>query len=227
MAVIGSKDSLNRDPAKMVRFSHAHQGVGIIANNAFKSTADANYFMRANVMTAFITSNSVVNTARTVYSVSGKGGSLIWAFGSTDDNGQTGLVTTWVITVDGVATTVSTNASFGNYYDRGFLGTPAAYDDGVNVNSHTIFPESAYQFGAQGGASGGYRDTNGSDMEMMGPTGDGSIVPYTLLAGLSQPTINPQACIRFENSLTITVSTNKANSDTGNKNAGVLVKLDS
>jgi len=227
MAVIGSKDSLNRDPAKMVRFSHAHQGVGIKANNAFKSTADANYFMRANVMTAFITSNSVANTARTVYSVSGKGGSLIWAFGSTDDNGQTGLVTTWVITVDGVATTVSTNASFGNYYDRGFLGTPSAYGIGVNANASSIFSESAYQFGAQGGASGGYRDTNGSDMEMMGPTGDGSIVPYTLLAGLSQPTINPQACIRFENSLTITVATNKANTEAGTKNAGVLVKLDS
>ena len=227
MAVIGSKDSLNRDPAKMVRFSHSMIGVGIMANNAFKSTSDSNYFMRANVMTAFITTNSVANTARTVYNVSGKGGSLIWAFGPADGNGATGLVTTWVITVDGVATTVSTNSAFGNYYARGFLGTPAAYGVGVNANASSIFPEGAYEFGAQGGASGGYRDTNGSDMELMGPTGTGAIVPYTLLAGLQQPTINPQACIRFENSLTITVATNKASTDSGQKNAGVLVKLDS
>ena len=227
MAVIGSKDSLNRDPAKMVRFSHAHQGVGIIANNSFKPTSDADYFMRANVMTAFITSNSVADTARTVYSVSGKGGSLIWAFGSADDNAQTGLVTTWVITVDGLATTVATNAATTDFYARGFLGTPAAYGVGVSANGSSIFPEGAYEFGGRNGASGGYRDTNGSDMDLMGPNNNGYIVPYTLLAGLSQPTINPQACIRFENSLTITVATNKANTEAGTRNAGVLVKLDS
>ena len=219
MAVIGSKDSLNRDPSKMQRFIAKDGQAGIWAGGSLRSFYDTNWFLRNDAITSFVNTNAVSNTPRTIYSVSGKGGSLIWAFASNSSN-STSCVTTYVITVDGVATTFNLGTQTSNF-SRGIIGSPAAF---MAANYEITRPINAnsYVYGTGGSSSaGGVVNNNSFSYSQGNTTGY-----YIVLAGLNQPMLNPQACTRFENSLTISVTVSQPNSDSNQQAAGCLVLLD-
>lgn len=223
MAVIGSRDSLNRDPAKMPRFNADFQSVGVWANNAFR--VYGNYFYNTNTLTAFTDTNSVANTHRTIYSVSGKGGYLIYAFGGAAPNGTANLVTTFIVTVDGVATTVTLAPAAGSYYSRGYLGLPSlvTLNQTISVGS-TLFalpPQSAMDAGTSSAPVGN------PDNMTVDYTGSSGYYPKQLLPNVDAPLVNPAACVRFENSLTITVASSVGTTHADSRQAGCLVRLDS
>tara|TARA_R110000782_G_scaffold139698_1_gene232204 strand:- start:537 stop:1199 length:663 start_codon:yes stop_codon:yes gene_type:complete len=219
MAVIGSKDSLNRDPSKMQRFIAKDGQAGIWAGGSLRALYDSSWVLRNDAITSFVNTNAVSNTPRTIYSVSGKGGSLIWAFGSNSNN-STSCVTTYVITVDGVATTFNLGTQTSNF-SRGIIGSPAALMNGNTDISYQINANS-YVYGKSGSsAAGGVVNNNSFSYSQGNTTG-----LYIVLAGLNQPMLNPQACTRFENSLTISVTVSEPNSDTNSQAAGCLVLLD-
>jgi len=219
MAVIGSKDSLNRDPAKMQRFIARSGQAGIYAGGIFKALYDTSWVLRNDAITSFINTNAVANTPRTIYSVSGKGGSLIWAF-SSHSAGSTTMVTTYTITVDGVATTFNLGTQSSNY-SRGIIGSPAALMNGTTDISSPVAANS-YVYGASGSSAAGGVVNNNSFSYSQGANSG----LYIVLAGLNQPMLNPQACTRFENSLTVSVTVSQPNSDAGGREAGCLVLLD-
>jgi len=221
MAVIGSKDSLNRDPAKMPRFNADFQSVGVWANNAFR--AYGTYYYNTNTLTAFTDTNSVANTHRTIYSVSGKGGSLIYAFGGAAPNGTANLVTTFIVTVDGVATTVTLAPAAGSYYIRGYLGLPSAIILGQTLADGVVThpPQSAIDAGTSSAPVG---NPDNMTVDYSGSSGN---YPKQLWPNVNAPLVNPAACVRFENSLTITVASSVATTHADSRQAGCLVRLDS
>lgn len=226
MAVIGSRDDLNRDPAKMPRFNADFQSVGVWVNNGFR--AYGTYYYNTNTLTAFTDTNSVANTHRTIYSVSGKGGSLIYAFGGAAPNGTANLVTTFIVTVDGVATTVTLAPAAGSYYSRGYLGLPSlvTLDQTISTNS-TLFalpPQSAMDAGQSNAPVG---NPDNMTVDYSGSGAGGGYFPKQLWPNVNAPLVNPAACVRFENSLTITVASSVGTTHADSRQAGCLVRLDS
>ena len=228
-AVIGSKDNYNRDPQKMGRFYasalYSRRAIPIANTSVYYGAnyASTNYFTSLNSATCD------ANVARQLYTVSGKGGFLILAFSSYPDSSDLQVTTTYVVTVDGVATTVNLGASgTGNGYLQGWLGTPASIIRGSNVTdftataARTSYPD---HLGNLGGANGLTSTTSGT-VNYQG--GNNSQWGTILLPSLNQPTINPQACVRFETSLTVTVAVDYANtsSNADRTGGGVLVRLD-
>tara|TARA_R110002153_G_scaffold170143_1_gene322955 strand:+ start:265 stop:939 length:675 start_codon:yes stop_codon:yes gene_type:complete len=223
MAVIGSRDNFNRDPAKMPRFNADFQSVGVWANNNFR--AYGAYYYNTNTLTAFTDTDSVTNTHRTIYSVSGKGGSLIYAFGGAAPNGTANLITTFVITVDGVATTVTLAPAAGNYYIRGYLGLPAGItlQQALNNNPAStalIAPQSSMDAGTSSAPVGN------PDNKTVDYTGSSGYYSKQLWPNVNAPLVNPEACVRFENSLTITVASSAGTTHADSRQAGCLVRLD-
>jgi len=216
---LGSRDDLNRDPAKMQRFIARYGQAGIYAGGVFKGLYDTQWVLRNDAITSFINTNAVANTPRTIYSVSGKGGSLIWAFSSHSASSTT-MVTTYTITVDGVATTFNLGTQSSNY-SRGIIGSPAAFMNGTTDIAGTA-PANSYIYGKSGSSAAGGIVNNNSFSYSQGNTSG----LYIVLAGLNQPMLNPQACTRFENSLTVSVTVSQPNSDSGGREAGCLVLLD-
>ena len=220
MAVIGSRDSLNRDPAKMPRFNSESEYTGIILNEAYKHMNGSEVY-RTNILTASIDTNSVANQQRTVYSVSGKGGFLVFAFGSATDASNIGIETTFIITVDGVATTVALPTSGGLANPRGFLG--AAAGTGYNSSVPQLF-NTPVGFLTSGGG------TESANKDNMCFEYSGAYTAYpvrVLMPNLLIANYNSEACLRFENSLTVSVATNVSTSGTNARKAGCLVRLDS
>ena len=217
MAVIGSKDSLNRDPAKMQRW-YGRGGFGIYERHAVQAVES---ILSNDKLTAVITTNVVANTPRTLYNVTGKGGSLIWAFGSSSISSSS-MATTFVVTVDGVATTITMGSPASNY-SRAVIGSPAMlYPSGGTLSNKPVSPNTYLRSTASESAS-----TSGViDNKAFNYDGSVSNVGTIFLAGLNQPMLNPQACTRFENNLTITVSASYANTDANYRAAGCLVLLD-
>lgn len=220
MAVIGSRDNLNRDPAKMPRFNSESESTGIFLNQAYKHMNGSEVY-RPNFLTAVIDTNSVANQQRTVYSVSGKGGFLLFAFGNGTDATNIGIATTFIITVDGVATTVALPTSGGLQNPRGFLGAPA----GTSYNSswsHLWNTPTGFL------TEGSNTENANVDNKCFEYSGEYSAYPVlVLMPNLLMANYNPQACLRFENSLTVSVATNVSTSGTNARKAGCLVRLDS
>ena len=217
MAVIGSKDSLNRDPAKMQRW-YGRNTIGIYERDAVQAVE---YILSNDKLTAFINTNVVANTARTLYSVTGKGGSLIWALGSSSI-GSSSMTTTFVVTVDGVATTITMGSPSSNY-SRAVIGSPAMlYPSGGTMANKPVSPNTYMRSSSSESAS----NSGVIDNKAFNYDGSVSNLGSILLAGLNQPMLNPQACTRFENNLTITVSASYANTDANYRAAACLVLLD-
>ena len=233
-AVIGSKDNFNRDPKKMGRFylSGVYSTPDIpVANNSLRPQQAG--FQSTNYFTSVNATASNANAARQLYTVSGKGGFLILGFSSYPASASQNVTVTYVVTVDGVATTVNLGASGAAGYLMGWLGTPALivrrngrYDySNVATANHNGFayPE---HLGHIGGVAGPNSLANGTVNYQGGENGQWGTI---LLPGLNQPTVHPDACIRFETSLTVTVAVDYANTnnDARFRTGGVLVRLDS
>lgn len=221
-AVIGSRDNFNRDPSKMPRWNaNAEQTIAITGTSPRSSNSSADFFTQ--YFTSYIDTPSVANTARTIYTVSGKGGWLITACGSRASSG--GMTTTFVVTVDGVAHTVLVGGA-NNATARGWIG-PVGGSLALANNSYwgQIDMKTAYTRAVQN--SGGNKDNTTWNF-----TGDGNVATentthYVFPSNLLAPFYHPSSVVRFENSLTVTVSTSLANSSTYQENAGALVRLDS
>ena len=227
-AIIGSRDIYNRDPLKMGRFygSADYNGPVIpVANTSYKPTSSN--FHTTNYFTSVTAATANANVARQLYTVSGKGGFLVLAFSGYPNSTSQSVAVTYVITVDGVATTVNLGASGAGGYLQGWIGTPTATIRGADITNFSNPSFVTYldhlgelgQNGAQSSLANGTINYN---------AGNNSAWGHLLLPNLNQPTRNPQTCIRFETSLTVTVAVNYANNaNTNNKMGGVLVRLDS
>jgi hypothetical protein len=134
--------------------------------------------------------------------------------------------------VDGVATTINRGASGAGGYLQGWLGTPTATIRGGDISNFSAVGTVNYT-GAQYLDHLGELGQNGAQSSLATGTIDYNAVNNSqwgnlLLPNLNQPTRNPQTCIRFETSLTVTVAVNYANNaNANNKTGGVLVRLDS
>ena len=213
-AVIGSTDNFNRDPLKMPRWNAQVGATYCNVGGGFVDSNSTNFWV--SHWSGLVTSAAQANTARTVYTVSGKGGWLINACGSSGNNHAN--TTTFVITVDGVATTVAL-AEAGDVNSRGWLG-PVGYDY-LKYNTHEGNVNNSFMRGTA--ASGGTTGNTTWDR-----TGNNMIGTHITMPGmLNSYAIDPMTVLRFDNSLTVTVATSGANSNSNAQNAGVLVRLDS
>jgi len=232
-AVIGSTGIYNRDPLKMGRF-YASAGYNSpvipIANTLYKPSSSN--FHTTHYFTSVSAAASSANAAKQLYTVSGKGGFLVLAFSSYPNATSQSVIVTYVITVDGVATTINLGASGAGGYLQGWLGTPTAVIRGGDIGNFS-------RVGTDNNTGTAYLDHLGELGQNSAPSslatgtvnynaGNNSQWGNLFLPNLNQPTRNPQTCIRFETSLTVTVAVNYTNNaNTNNKMGGVLVRLDS
>lgn len=228
MAVLGARDIYNRDPNKMGKFyATGYGGMPVIPYaNAVYSRGYAQ-FHTTNYWTSLIETAVTANTARTIYSVSGNSGFLITAFSQGGSSSSMDASVTYVVTIDGVATTLALGATGTSGYPSGWLGTPA----GIRRNSGSPTAQNTSivtndHIGPLGDT--GNTKINLANKVVMYGQGSNSNQGQILLPTLSYPTTNPLACLRFENSLTITVAASFTTIGEGlaQRSAGCLVRLD-
>lgn len=232
-AVIGSKGLWNRDPAKMPRtYGETYQTyIGRASADLYSNRmSDASVFTSTGYLTHIQTA-AVANTARTIVNISGKSGWLTWAMGP---SGQSQAIT-YVITIDGVATTIAVNADGSDQTDTGgqnssqtgFLGLmlnhhgTAGYTDGGVMsdaawlaNNNTASNNKAWNAEHQTLNMSPYNDANSHNRRVIDPFH--AIHKY------------PSAVCRFETSMTVTVAgTIAASASAFQRLAAVIYVLDS
>jgi len=212
MAVLGSRDIFNRDPTKVPRYVVDSSNFDYVSNNAFKNPTMTENFWNTDRIGAVITTAQVANTARTVVNISNKGGFLCWGIGTQHNSSSN--TNTWVITVDGVATTLPVysisdagagRACFGAFNSKS-TNSASIYDDfnGYNVGLSPL---------DSGRLALSYSNAGGLHRYVIDP----------LTAIATQPT----AIIRFETSLTVTFASSLAISASYDSYVGVQYILDS
>jgi hypothetical protein len=207
--------SYNSDPTKMPRWNASAVHTACMASGNFRNSTSSTGFW-SEYFTSTVTSNSVANTARTIYTVSGKGGWLINACGACGEN--VASATTFVVTVDGVASTVALPTSATTYYGRGWLGAVGQYDGGSGE------PHLNWKAGFCRGTAGSSGNQDNMTWDYHGTDHNSqTVVPGNLMS----PFFEPQTVLRFDNSLTITVKSSAANSEAYQRYAGAIVRLDS
>ena len=232
-AVIGSKGLWNRDPAKMPKtYGETHQTfIGRASGDLYSNRmSDRSALLNTGHITHIETA-AVANTARTIVNISGKSGWLTWAMGP---SGQSQAVT-YVITIDGVATTIAVNADGSDQTDTGgqnssqtgFLGLmlnhhgTAGYTDGGVMsdagwlaNNNVSNNNKAWNAEHQTLNLGSYNDANSHNRRIVDPFH--AIHKY------------PSSVCRFETSMTVTVAgTIAASASAFQRMAGVIYVLDS
>jgi len=212
-AVIGSTGIYNRDPTKVPRWVVDSGNFDYKVLNS-KKQVNSSDFWNANRIGAIITTAQVANTARTVVNISDKGGFLIWGIGTQHNSSSN--TNTWVITVDGVATTLPVYSISDSGAGRTCFG---AFNNKNNNDTNSVFDVDwgAYNVGASPLDSGrlalSYSDGQGLHRFVIDP----------LTAIATQPT----AIIRFETSLNVTFASSLAISASIDSYVGVQYILDS
>lgn len=219
MAFILGGNSYNKDPLKLPKWQVYRQDLEVfyLSNsyaNSFLDAQNTNFWGTASPLTALITSASVADTARTIVNLSNKKGWLTFGVGPVGQD-QTA---TWVITVDGIATTFTIGGTGPGEYSLHASGFGLLFG-GVYPIQHTP----TFLLGGLT-ASSWYPNTNALNYA---DNGSGSANnsrrmpdPFWLSRAY------PDSCVRFENSLTVTVASSVANSDNPGQNAGVMYVLD-
>jgi hypothetical protein len=232
-AVIGSKGLWNRDPAKMPRtYGETYQTfIGRASSDLFSNRmSDRSALLNTGYITHIETA-AVANTARTIVNISGKSGWLTWAMGSCGAS----QAVTYVVTIDGVATTIAVNADGSDQTDTGgqnntqtgFLGLmlnhhgSAGYTDGGVMsdaawiaNNNVSSNNKAWNAEHQTLNMGSYNDANSHNRRIVDPFH--AIHKY------------PSSVCRFETSMTVTVAgTIAAGSSDNTRFAAVIYVLDS
>ena len=221
MAVLGGV-KYNKDPKKMPAY-HV-DNINVWNNNATnaRSNDPANQFWNSTA-SVYITSNSVADTARTVINISGKSGFLTHCW-SPYVTSQAGTCT-WVITVDGVATTVfydgsGQGADSGSYHTLGVLNLGSHE---TQANGSQYFMGRTTGFGVNTAHSfATYGTMYNTDHNTRWSIGVSPFVPEPSIV----IAMAPLSCVRFENSLTVTVASNVDNSTGSQHDAGVSYLLD-
>jgi hypothetical protein len=201
----------NTDPTKVPRyvisaglFDYVYQGSN--------TNVSAGGFWTTNTIGAIITTAQVANTARTVVNISNKGGFLIWGIGT--QHNSSSHTNTWVITVDGIATTLPVYSISDSGAGRACFG---AFSSKNNNNGNETVNFNGYNVGHSPLDSGrlalSYSSNNNLHRYVMDP----------LVAISTQPT----AIIRFETSLTVTFASSLAISSSVDSYVGVQYILDS
>ena len=226
-AVIGSRDNYNRDPNKMGKFYiSGYGGMPVIPYGNAVSAQSYGAFHTTNYWTSINDTAVTANTVRTIYSVSGNAGFLISAWSQMGDSSSMSASVTFVVTIDGVATTLALGASGTTGYPAGWLGTPAGIRRGTTLTALNTAVIANDHLGPLGSSSNAVINL-GNKVVNYGQ-GNNSNQGQVLLPNLSWPTTNPLACLRFENSLTITVAADftTVGLSAVRKGAGCLVRLD-
>ena len=116
MAFILGGNSYNKDPLKLPKWQLYREDLEYtISGSSFTyvTAQDAAFWGTMSPINALITTASVADTARTIVNLSNKKGWLVYGVGPCAIN-QTA---TWVITVDGVATTFTIGGSGPTEFD--------------------------------------------------------------------------------------------------------------
>ena len=178
---------------------------------AYYSSSD-NYFVRSPA------SNVSADTDITIVNISGQSGFLTHCISPTSGVGAGYQTTwTWVITVDGVATTITMGAGIsGNYYKpaeaRSVMGGFLQYLYPNSAGTWNRRDDSYYSNQMYDNARSYYTTSGTMQMTMTHP--EEMIMRY------------PLACVRFETSLNVKVQQDRANTDTYNRIGGVAYIAD-
>ena len=221
MAVFGGV-KYNKDPKKMPSYHSDNLTVWANTTTHYRSSDPCTQFWN-QVGATYITSNSVADTARTVVNISGKAGFLTHCWSPYVES-QSGTCT-WVITVDGVATTVfydgtGMGASSGSYQTLGVLNHGGST---IAANSGSYFMGKVTGFGSNFmHAVATYGTPYNTDQNARMGIGISPYPPEPAVA----IAMAPLSCVRFENSLTVTVASNVSNSSGTQHEAGVTYLLD-
>ena len=210
-AVIGSRDNFNRDPTKVPRYVVDSSNFDY-ANATTLRNPPTSGFWDTNRIGAIITTAQLANTARTVVNIANKGGFLIWGIGTQHNSSSN--TNTWVITVDGVATTLPVYSISDSGAGRACFG---AFNSKSNNNAGLYDNFDGYNVGNSPLDSGRLA---------LSYSNNGNLHRYVidpLIAIATQPT----AIIRFENSLTVTFASSLAISASIDSYVGVQYILDS
>lgn len=222
MAVLGGI-KYNKDPLKLPKWQMYREdleftisGGTVVAVHAH----EAGFWGTGTPLNAVLTSNSVADTARTIVNLSNKKGWLVYGVGPTAIN-STG---TWVITVDGVATTFTIGGTGPLEYDlhgSGFgllfgQGTVAQVARGFSGHLQLAGDDATPWYSANNALNyGDEHSGNNNNSRFM-------VDPFWLSRAY------PDSCVRFESSLTVTVESDVANSNSNTYNGytGVMYVLD-
>ena len=221
MAVLGGV-KYNKDPKKMPSY-HSDNLTAWVNQSTTNRSADPCTQFWNQMGAAYITTASVADTARTVINISGKSGFLTHCF-SPFVNSQSGTCT-WVITVDGVATTVfydgaGMGADSGSYQTLGVLNH-GGYT--IAANSSSYFRSHVTGFGSNLAHSiGSYGTHYNTDHNARWSIGVSPYPPSPEIA----IAMAPLSCVRFEDSLTVTVASNAGTTTGSQHDAGVSYLLD-
>lgn len=211
MAVLGSRDNYNRDPTKVPRYVVDSSNFDYTQSNNHRNPAQSN-FWSSQRFGAVLTSAQVANTARTLVNISNKGGFLIWGIGTQHNSSSN--TNTWVITVDGVATTLPVYSISDAGAGRACFG---AFNSKSNNNAGSYDNFDGYNVGASPLDSGRLA---------LSYSNAGSLHRY-LIDPLTAIATQPTAIIRFETSLTVTFASSLAISESVDSYVGVQYILDS
>ena len=225
MAVLGVKNDFNRDPRKLMATSAIDSRIGWVQQVSTAVFSDDTSFWNNTLITPN-TSAIVDNQEKTILNVTSSSGFLTHVVcpAKTQAQGTTRVILK--ITIDGLLTTIVLNTSGWNAnnltsLNRIVLGTVLRSND------------------ADISAAGRYEGNPLAPMAYSGPANSGHqnfntthdwVQQYANRFVLVHPqmlkTHYPQACVRFEDSLNITITTTFAQSNTTQENSGVIYVLD-
>ena len=222
MAVLGSKVVYNKDPQKVPKWTSDKQNIAYYyisgGSNGTRYAHNTQFYSYNNIINAYLSSNSVANTARTVVSLSGKKGWLTFGIGSGGNTSSPFNITTWVITVDGVATTLVCDAAA--------EGDTSVFAGGFGLlNSINIKREGSTIPSFVAGENSDPYDAGECVRNWSGTEAAAGANVWLVPEPITVARTQPNTCIRFEDSLIVTVATTVAASN-DYKYAGVAYILE-
>lgn len=209
-AVIGNRGLYNRDPSKITRYHVDHDKLSMVLAGTQRESNEA-LFWGQYKHPAQITSAAVANTARTIVSLSDKAGFFTFAMASASNN-----VAEFVVTVDGVATTIPNLRNSTGELSRACIGAHSGW-----VSPHQSLANQGYSAGAWTTPDDPFYAPYGFNaISYEAP--NYSFVPDPIYAIAFQP----NNVVRFEKSLAVTVKTVDAQSTSELRNAAAHYILD-
>ena len=225
MAVLGVKNDFNRDPRRLMATSAIYSRIGWVQQASTAVVTSDGAFWTNDLITP-TTSAFVSGTEKTIVNVTSSSGFLTHVVCPTKDaaGGTTRVVIK--ITIDGLLTTVVLNTAGWNAnnlltLNRIFLGTLLRSGDSAIAAAGRYDGNSLAPIAYSGPANSGHSNFN---------TGHNWVQQYQNYFGITHPqmlkTHYPQSCVRFEDSLNVTITTDFAQSASVKENAGVVYILD-
>tara|TARA_R110000737_G_scaffold73909_1_gene102843 strand:+ start:355 stop:1035 length:681 start_codon:yes stop_codon:yes gene_type:complete len=222
MAVIGSRDNLNRDPNNLQSTidDRAYFQLNVQAS---PRTSNSSYFWSSNFLTKTDSSFSQ-NTSKTIIDLTGGSGYLTNIVCPTVPSGYNTFTHLIKITIDGAETSL-------------FFDSNNWHSDFTGENKRLVLGYLDNRVDQYIGSVDGYVNTTTFNdlVHYNGPVWDADhswIAPYPQReyhflpnpSGLKST--HPEACVRFETSLKVEITCNFPSTSATNRNAGVVYILD-